>query len=400
MANSTASATSSTPIANPTVVQTQGLEFFNPADDPLFVSHNENIGSSLVTAKLTDSDNYIPWRKAMSRTLGVKTKMEFVLGSVPRPVNDSLKLARWERCNNVILTWIKNTVSDEIVSSLVHSTSCIQAWIDLKIRFGGDYAMKEYSISREINLLMQGEMTVSTYFSKLLQLWGDEDSYEDDDLCDLAEKCKSTKCMHDKKTKTRIQKFLMGLNDIHANVRTQILATRPLPDLNEAYSLILSDESQKRISKPVVIKASALYSSYSKQSDRQNNSSSDRQFNNYNDRQSGFNKANGTNSTANTDRNRRTLQCIHCQLQGHLKETCYRLVGYPQGHKLYKGDTTSNYRNSKPAANNVSMMPHSTNSVDRSLPAGSEDSPTNQLAHMQEQLTKLFSLFSQQEKKR
>ncbi|CAM8937309.1 unnamed protein product [Rhodiola kirilowii] len=52
----------------------------------------------------------------MARALGVKTKLEFVLGSVPRPVNDSVKLARWERCNNVILTWITNSVSDEIGS--------------------------------------------------------------------------------------------------------------------------------------------------------------------------------------------------------------------------------------------------------------------------------------------
>ncbi|CAM8982108.1 unnamed protein product [Rhodiola kirilowii] len=248
----------------------------------------------------------------MSRALGVKAKLEFVQGLIAKPTNDPYKLAHWERCNSVILTWIINSVSDEIGASLVHSTSCVQAWINLQKRFGGDNTMREYSISKVINLLMQGEMTVSTYFGKLLQLWKDEDSYEDDILCELGEKCKSTTCMNDKKLKTRIQKFLMRLNDTHANVRTQIIATRPKPGLHETYSLVVDDESQKRITKPIVVEASALYTSFNNQNDRQYHDHHDRQYNNPADRQYNNNNASNSSTTSGNNRNRKSLFCTHC----------------------------------------------------------------------------------------
>ncbi|KAL9685217.1 hypothetical protein QQ045_022665 [Rhodiola kirilowii] len=124
-----ASTTSTGPIVNPT------SDYFNHADDPLFIGLNENIGVSHVTQKLQNVDNYISWRKSMYRALGVKSKLSFVQGLILRPVDRPSELARWDRCNNVILTWITNSVFDEIASSLVHSTSCIQSWMHLQVRF-------------------------------------------------------------------------------------------------------------------------------------------------------------------------------------------------------------------------------------------------------------------------
>ncbi|KAL9666614.1 hypothetical protein QQ045_000949 [Rhodiola kirilowii] len=170
--------------------------------------------------------------------------------------------------------------------------------------------MREYYISKEIRLLMQGDMSVATYFSKLLQLWGDEDSYEDDDVCELGEKCKSTQCMYDKKLKTRIQKFLIGLNDTHAQVRTQILATRPRRGLDETYALVVDNESQQKITKPVVIEASALYSFAIDRSYKQPN---ERQHNN----NSGNSNATGSVNT----RNRRQLFFSHCNIPQDILRT-------------------------------------------------------------------------------
>ncbi|KAL9666314.1 hypothetical protein QQ045_000642 [Rhodiola kirilowii] len=181
-------------MTNPaTPIVAHSNEFFNPADDPMFVGNNENIGASLVSSKLVNADNFIPWRASMIRSLGIKAKLGFVQGLFPRPVGDPYKLARWERCNGVVLSWIINSVSNEIAASLVHSFSCVQAWNNLQSRFGGVNSMREYSIVKEITLLLQGELTVASYFNKLLQLWGDEDSYENGVLCTLGDQCLSTK---------------------------------------------------------------------------------------------------------------------------------------------------------------------------------------------------------------
>ncbi|CAM8944625.1 unnamed protein product [Rhodiola kirilowii] len=341
----------------------------------------------------------------MARALGIKAKLGFVQGLFPIPIDDPFALARWERCNNVILSWIANSVSEEISASLVHSTRCIQIWIDLQDQFGGDNAMREYSISKDISLLMQGDMLVSTYNGKLIQLWGDEDSYTNDELCTLGENCKSTKCMYAKKMKARLQKFLMGLNDIHSQVRTQILITRPQPSLKEAYSLVIKDEAQKRLTQPVIMEASALYSSYNTQNDRPRNQTYDRQTTN-SDRNNGSSKSHVSSGTTSRDniRNRRQLFCTNCQLQGHQKETCYKLVSCPPGHRLYRGDNSGNYRGHKHFSNNVSSMAHSTDttnnpSADKTVPVSFDSSAASQLNQVQEQLSKLFTLFNQKETK-
>ncbi|KAL9674123.1 hypothetical protein QQ045_030393 [Rhodiola kirilowii] len=101
------------------------------ADDPLFVNSNENVAVSLVTQPLVGDKNYLNWWKSMEMALGIKMKLGFVRGEFSRPV-DAYQGARWDKCNNVVLSWIINSVSPEIGSSLIHSTDCMSAWEDLE----------------------------------------------------------------------------------------------------------------------------------------------------------------------------------------------------------------------------------------------------------------------------
>ncbi|KAL9680662.1 hypothetical protein QQ045_018547 [Rhodiola kirilowii] len=52
-----------------------------------------------------------------------------------------------------------------------------------------------------------------------------------------------------RKERNKIIKFLMGLNDAYIPVRTQILAMRLMPRLIEAYGLIITEESQRGLTK-------------------------------------------------------------------------------------------------------------------------------------------------------
>ncbi|CAM8951012.1 unnamed protein product [Rhodiola kirilowii] len=110
--------------------------FAIPTDNPLYVSGNENVGALLVTQALTGAENYIPWRKLTEVAFAAKTKLGFVKGHFPKPT-DPYQLARWDKCNDVVLTWILNSVSKELVDSLVHSCNCMIAWNDLNSRFAG-----------------------------------------------------------------------------------------------------------------------------------------------------------------------------------------------------------------------------------------------------------------------
>lgn len=45
----------------------------------------------------------------------------------------------------------------------------------------------------------------------------------------------------------RLIQFLMGLNDLYAQARGNILMLNPLPGINHAYSLLLQDENQREV---------------------------------------------------------------------------------------------------------------------------------------------------------
>ncbi|CAM8999013.1 unnamed protein product [Rhodiola kirilowii] len=143
----------------------------NLADDPLFVNNNENVAASLVTQPLIGEKNYLNWRKSMEMALGIKMKLGFVRGEFPRPI-DAYQGARWDKCNNVVHSWIINSVSPEIGASLIHAADCIHAWEDLEERFSGSNDFTVFSIQHEIAMLMQDDKSIAQNYNKLIQLWG------------------------------------------------------------------------------------------------------------------------------------------------------------------------------------------------------------------------------------
>lgn len=109
--------------------------------------------------------------------------------------------------------------------------------------------------------------------------------------------------------------FLMGLNNDYVQVRSQILAMKPMPSLNLAYAIIVVDESH-RVKKVPYLEASAMLTGPANSP----NSTQQPVGNEY-------------NQQMNT-RNKKRPQCTHCQGIGHYKETCYKLVGYPLDTKI------------------------------------------------------------------
>lgn len=75
----------------------------------------------------------------------------------------------------------------------------------------------------------------------------------------------------------------------------------PLPTVNHAFAIISQEESHRSLMSviPQQLESTAFF------------------------------------STQNRKRN--DVRCEHCNWTGHNKENCFRLIGYPPGHKLYKG---------------------------------------------------------------
>ena len=53
-------------------------------------------------------------------------------------------------------------------------------------------------------------------------------------------------------------KFLIGVNDVFSQVKTQILLMDPLPSVNKAHSLFIKEEMQRSITNSVRVESMVL----------------------------------------------------------------------------------------------------------------------------------------------
>ena len=103
--------------------------------NPYFLDQSDSPGLVLVSQPFTD-DNYSSWRCAMELALLVTNNLGFINGSLPRPSDDDPQLlSLWTRSNNIVVSWIFNAISKEIVGSIMRLKVAAEIWQDLRERY-------------------------------------------------------------------------------------------------------------------------------------------------------------------------------------------------------------------------------------------------------------------------
>ena len=166
---------------------------------------------------------------------------------------------------------------------------------------------------KDIHSLEQGNKSVEVYFHKLKGLWDEYTVLEPTVPCS----CGSQKTQVDREQKRKLLQFLMGLHESNATVRGQILMMNPLPSLSQAYAYVKQDEKARQGYQSLVPAASPVSNALLRSS-----ASPDVTTNNK--------KLPPTNPAKSV------IKCSHCNYNGHTKEQCFKLIGYPPNWKKKK----------------------------------------------------------------
>lgn len=108
--------------------------------DPYAIHHSDSPSTVLVTPLLT-GDNYGSWNRAITMALRAKSKFGFVDGFLPVPTVET-DIANWRRCNDLVGSWILNSVSSEIRPSILYADSAAQIWMDSQLNAPKIYQLK------------------------------------------------------------------------------------------------------------------------------------------------------------------------------------------------------------------------------------------------------------------
>ncbi|XP_074323136.1 uncharacterized protein LOC141660076 [Apium graveolens] len=202
--------------------------FIDNNSHPLYLHNNDHPDLVLIAKKLVGPDNFGSWSRSMQIALNARNKFVIVNGVFEKPSEDSSLLAQWERVNDLVITWILNSVADEISDGLNYVTTARGVWLELTERFSGTNGHRVYQVLKDIHSLDQGNKSVEVYFHKLKALWDEYAVLEPNVRCT----CGAHKVQTERDQKRKLLQFLMGLHDGNAAVRGQILLMNPLPTVS------------------------------------------------------------------------------------------------------------------------------------------------------------------------
>ena len=108
----------------------------------------------------------------MLMALDAKSKIGFVDGfiTVAMAVTPLEKIA-WSKNNSMISSWILNSVSHHITASVIYKNTAMEVWNSLKNRFSQANGPRISQLQKMISTIMQGDATVTTYFTNLQASW-------------------------------------------------------------------------------------------------------------------------------------------------------------------------------------------------------------------------------------
>ncbi|EOX93521.1 Uncharacterized protein TCM_002405 [Theobroma cacao] len=169
----------------------------------------------------------------------------------------------------------------------------------------------------------QGTSVVDTYFIELKSIWEELRNYRPLPHCE----CGSCNPSYFKKYTDHFQndmvfRFLNGWNESFSTVRSQIILMDPILSLDKVYSLVLREETQRNL----LVQSQPMLESFAMLA-----------------------------ATDNKKKLRKDITCNHCGKKGHIKDKCYKIIGFPNDFKFTKGGR-SNPRKGKNFVNDVSTV--------------------------------------------
>ncbi|GAU43620.1 hypothetical protein TSUD_185130 [Trifolium subterraneum] len=296
---------------------------------PYFMHPSENPGNVLATPLLSGS-NYHSWSRAVTVALKSKHKLHFINGALPRPTDEDRDSITWDRCNTMVISWLSNSVEPEIAQSVLWMDTATEIWKELKDRFYQGDVFRISDLQEEIYTLRQA-------LEKMR-------AYRDSD---------------------QVIRFLKGLNDQYAAVRSQIMLMDPLPNISKVYSLLVQQERQSLLifdDSKALAASQTDYSGGGASSSSQNPSyfsgrghSSSSQHNSYRGRggRSYGGRGRGKPSTGNK-------LCTHCGMTNHVIDQCFKKYGFPP--HMQQGGTVNNCQNNGDEEDNKSIAYEEDNS--------------------------------------
>lgn len=82
-------------------------------------------------------------------------------------------------------------------------------------------------------------MDISMYYTELVTLWEEYKNYVEITVCTCGRcECNAALLWEKMQQRSRVTKFLMGLNEAYESTRRHILMLKPIPDIEDVFNMV------------------------------------------------------------------------------------------------------------------------------------------------------------------
>ncbi|XP_076957127.1 uncharacterized protein LOC143632510 [Bidens hawaiensis] len=211
--------------------------------DPLYLHPSDTNNLSIINLKLPGTENYSIWASSVKLALLVKNKTGFIDGNCVKFTANPILAKQWERCNCVVLSWILNSIIDELYIGQIFLKIASEVWTELKEAYNKVDGSVIFNLHRQINYACQNGSSISDYYHKLNCMWRQYAKLIDLPKCT----CAAATDLLNFNRRIKLKKFLMGLDDVYQPLRAQILSKESLSTVKNAFALISNEESHRAL---------------------------------------------------------------------------------------------------------------------------------------------------------
>nr|XP_017256491.1 PREDICTED: uncharacterized protein LOC108226048 [Daucus carota subsp. sativus] len=339
-----------------TYSEMQNPLYLHPSDGPMTVS----------VAKLTGSSDYRTWKRSIEIQLATKRKLGFVTGELVRNTTDVIESEQWETCNNLVISWIHNSVSDSIRKSILFFNNASEIWLILENRFAVTNGSRKYKLTKDLFAVHQDKLSVVDFYTNLSSIWDEIEAMNMLPVLEYPtpEIHKLLDVLNTQKEESKLFYFLNGLNESYSALRSQLLMTNPLPSVEAACSVIQQEEHQREVLKlSCDDEISAMYSK-------------------------------GVTAVSDKSGGDKAVLCTNCHKKGHSVDKCWFKIGFPDWYNKNSKKPGSKFIS---GGNKRQVQKYSSNNAIQQNDVRNSDSGVNLTASQLAQLLKLLPRSSKEQ---